>query len=165
MNTFAIGDHDFLLDGEPFRILSGAIHYFRVHPDQWADRIHKARLMGLNTIETYVPWNEHSPAPGAFRTDGGLDLGHFLDLVAAEGMQAIVRPGPYICAEWDHGGLPAWLFSDPTVGVRSSEPAYLAAVDSFLGSLLPIVVERQITRGGPVILFQIENEYGAYGND
>jgi beta-galactosidase len=165
LNTFAIGDHDFLLDGEPFRILSGAIHYFRVHPDQWADRIHKARLMGLNTIETYVPWNEHSPTPGAFRTDGGLDLGRFLDLVATEGMQAIVRPGPYICAEWDNGGLPAWLFSDPTVGVRSSEPAYLAAVDSFLGSLLPIVVERQITRGGPVILFQIENEYGAYGKD
>lgn len=165
MTTFAIGDHDFLLDGEPFRILSGAIHYFRVHPDQWADRIHKARLMGLNTIETYVPWNEHSPTPGAFRTDGSLDLGRFLDLVAADGMQAIVRPGPYICAEWDNGGLPAWLFSDPSVGVRSSEPAYLAAVDSFLGSLLPIVVERQITRGGPVILFQIENEYGAYGND
>ncbi|MCU1568298.1 MAG: Beta-galactosidase, partial [Pseudarthrobacter sp.] len=165
LNTFTIGDHDFLLDGEPLRILSGAIHYFRVHPDQWADRIHKARLMGLNTIETYVPWNEHSPTPGTFRTDGGLDLGRFLDLVAAEGMRAIVRPGPYICAEWDNGGLPAWLFSDPTVGVRSSEPAYLAAVDSFLGRLLPIVVERQITRGGPVILFQIENEYGAYGKD
>ncbi|WP_285250030.1 beta-galactosidase family protein [Pseudarthrobacter sp. fls2-241-R2A-168] len=165
MNTFAIGDHDFLLDGEPFRILSGAIHYFRVHPDQWADRIHKARLMGLNTIETYVPWNEHSPAPGAFRTDGGLDLGRFLDLVAAEGMQAIVRPGPYICAEWDNGGLPAWLFTDPTIGVRSSEPGYLAAVDTFMDRLLSIVVERQITRGGPVILFQIENEYGAYGND
>ncbi|MGX1159227.1 beta-galactosidase [Pseudarthrobacter sp. SLBN-100] len=165
MSTFAIGDHDFLLDGEPFRILSGAIHYFRVHPDQWADRIHKARLMGLNTIETYVAWNEHSPAPGTFSTDGGLDLGRFLDLVAAEGMQAIVRPGPYICAEWDNGGLPAWLFSDPTVGVRSSEAGYLAAVDSFMESLLPIVVERQITRGGPIILFQIENEYGAYGAD
>ena len=165
MSTFAIGDDDFLLDGEPFRILSGAIHYFRVHPDQWADRIHKACLMGLNTIETYVPWNEHSTAPGTFRTDGGLDLGRFLDLVAAEGMQAIVRPGPYICAEWDNGGLPAWLFSDPTVGVRSSEAGYLAAVDSFMDSLLPIVVERQITRGGPVILFQIENEYGAYGAD
>jgi beta-galactosidase len=165
LSTFAIGDHDFLLDGEPFRILSGAIHYFRVHPDQWADRIHKARLMGLNTIETYVPWNEHSPGPGTFRTDSGLDLGRFLDLVAAEGMQAIVRPGPYICAEWDNGGLPAWLFTDPTVGVRSSEAGYLAAVDAYMDSLLPIVVERQVTRGGPVILFQIENEYGAYGAD
>ncbi|NUT70910.1 beta-galactosidase family protein [Pseudarthrobacter sp. C4D7] len=165
MPTFAIGDRDFLLNGEPFRILSGAIHYFRVHPDLWADRIHKARLMGLNTIETYVPWNEHSPTPGAFRTDGGLDLGRFLDLVAAEGLHAIVRPGPYICAEWDNGGLPAWLFTDPTIGVRSSEPGYLAAVDRFMEQLLPIVVERQVTRGGPVVLFQIENEYGAYGSD
>lgn len=165
MPTFAIGDRDFLLDGEPFRILSGAIHYFRVHPDLWADRIHKARLMGLNTIETYVPWNEHSPTPEEFITHGGLDLGRFLDLVAAGGMHAIVRPGPYICAEWDNGGLPAWLFTDPTIGVRSSEPGYLAAVDHFMERLLPIVVERQITQGGPVILFQIENEYGAYGSD
>ncbi|KQQ83615.1 beta-galactosidase [Pseudarthrobacter sp. SL88] len=165
MHTFSIGSRDFLLDGEPFRILSGAIHYFRVHPDLWADRIRKARLMGLNTIETYVPWNEHSPTPGSFRTGGGLDLGRFLDLVAAEGMQAIVRPGPYICAEWDNGGLPAWLFTEPGIGVRSSEPGYLAAVDGFMDQLLPIVVERQVTRGGPVILFQIENEYGAYGSD
>ncbi|GAA1778532.1 beta-galactosidase [Pseudarthrobacter sulfonivorans] len=165
MDTFTIGDQDFLLNDEPFRILSGAIHYFRVQPDLWADRIHKARLMGLNTIETYVPWNEHSPTPGVFNTDGGLDLARFLDLVAAEGMRAIVRPGPYICAEWDNGGLPAWLFSDPTVGVRSSEPGYLAAVGSYFDALLPIVVERQVTHGGPVILLQIENEYGAYGSD
>lgn len=165
MDTFAIGDHDYLLNDEPFRILSGAIHYFRVHPDLWEDRIMKARLMGLNTIETYVPWNEHSPTPGTFSAEGRLDLGRFLDLVDAAGMRAIVRPGPYICAEWDNGGLPAWLFSDPTVGVRSSEPGYLAAVGSYFGSLLPIVVERQVTRGGPVILLQIENEYGAYGKD
>lgn len=165
MDTFAIGDQDFLLNNEPFRILSGAIHYFRVHPDLWADRIHKARLMGLNTIETYVPWNEHSPVPGAFVTDDGLDLGRFLDLVAESGMHAIVRPGPYICAEWDNGGLPAWLFTDPTVGIRSSEPAYLDAVSAYMESVLALVVPRQITHGGPVIMFQIENEYGAYGDD
>ena len=165
MGTFAIGEEDFLLRGEPFRVLSGAIHYFRVHPDLWQDRIRKARLMGLNTIETYVPWNEHVPHPGAFTAEGQLDLGRFLDLVAAEGMQAIVRPGPFICAEWDNGGLPAWLFSDPTVGIRSSEPGYLAAVDSFFAAILPTVAERQIGRGGPVIMVQIENEYGAYGND
>src|SRR5215216_4259964 len=107
MPEFRVGESDFLLDGEPFRILSGAVHYFRVHPDLWADRIEKARLMGLNTIETYVPWNEHSPSPGAFVADGALDLGRFLDLVADSGMHAIVRPGPYICAESDNGGLPA----------------------------------------------------------
>ncbi|MGH3417421.1 MAG: beta-galactosidase, partial [Actinocrinis sp.] len=93
---FAIGEEDFLLDDEPFRILSGALHYFRVHPRQWADRIAKARDMGLNTIETYVAWNAHSPSPGRFDTADGLDLGRFLDLVAAHGMYAIVRPGPYI---------------------------------------------------------------------
>jgi beta-galactosidase len=150
--SFAIGDEHFLLDGEPFRVLAGALHYFRVHPDLWADRIRKARLMGLNTIETYVPWNEHSPQRGTFDTTGGLDLARFLDLVAAEGMYAIVRPGPYI-------------FTDPRVGVRRNEPLYMAAVAEYLGALLPIVAERQIDRGGPVILVQIENEYGAYGND
>ena len=128
-SRFAIGPTDFELDGRPFRILSGALHYFRVHPDLWADRIRKARLMGLNTIETYVAWNAHEPRRGEWRTDDGLDLGRFLDLVAAEGMHAIVRPGPYICAEWDNGGLPAWLFRDPEVGVRRSEPHYLEAVE------------------------------------
>jgi beta-galactosidase len=165
MPDFRIGDADFLLDGQPFRILSGALHYFRVHPDYWADRIHKAKLMGLNTIETYVAWNEHSPTRGTFDTTGGLDLGRFLDLVAAEGMYAIVRPGPFICAEWDNGGFPGWLFSDPAVGVRRDEPLYMAAVAEYFAELLPIVASRQIDRGGPVILMQIENEYGAYGDD
>ena len=163
--SFSIGEKDFLLDGDPFRIISGALHYFRVHPDQWADRIHKARLMGLNTIETYVPWNEHSPQRGSFDTTGGLDLARFLDLVAAEGLLAIVRPGPYICAEWDNGGLPGWLFTDPAVGVRRNEPLYMAAIAEYFDALLPIVADRQIDRGGPVILVQIENEYGAYSDD
>jgi beta-galactosidase len=163
--SFAIGDTDFLLNGEPFRVLAGAIHYFRVHPDHWADRIRKARLMGLNTIETYVAWNAHSPQRGSFALDGQLDLARFLDLIAAEGMYAIVRPGPYICAEWDNGGLPGWLFADPTVGVRRNEPIYMAAVSEYFQQLLPIVASRQIDRGGPVILVQIENEYGAYGDD
>lgn len=132
MSTFAIGEQDFLLDGEPHRILSGALHYFRVHPDAWADRIRKARLLGLNTIETYVAWNVHSPERGVFDTIGQRDLGRFLDLVEAEGMHAIVRPGPYICAEWDNGGFPAWLFRMPGVGVRRNEPQYMAAVTEYL---------------------------------
>jgi beta-galactosidase len=165
VGSFEIGDTDFLLDGKPFRILSGALHYFRVHPDSWADRIHKAKLLGLNTIETYVAWNAHAPQRGTFSLEGGLDLGRFLDLVAAEGMYVIVRPGPFICAEWDNGGLPAWLFDDNGVGVRRSEPRYLAAVSDYFDAILPTVAARQIDRGGPVILVQIENEYGAYGDD
>jgi beta-galactosidase len=165
MGEFSIGEHDFLLDGQPFRILSGALHYFRVHPDLWADRIEKARLMGLNTIETYVAWNAHAPAPDVFDLTGGLDLDRFLTLVADAGMKAIVRPGPYICAEWDNGGLPVWMFRDPGVGIRRAEPRYLAAVKEYLDRVLGIVAQHQITAGGPVILVQVENEYGAYGND
>ncbi len=165
MPDFAIGESDFLLDGRPFRILSGALHYFRIHPDQWADRIEKARLMGLNTIETYVPWNAHSPRPGVFDTSGMLDLELFLRRVAEAGLYAIVRPGPYICAEWDNGGLPSWLFREPGVGVRRYEPQYLAAVGEYLGQVLRIVRPLQIDQGGPVLLVQVENEYGAFGND
>lgn len=165
MSVFTIGEQDFLLNDQPHRILAGALHYFRVHPDQWADRIRKARQMGLNTIETYVAWNLHAPSEDVFDTSAGLDLGRFLDLVAAEGMHAIVRPGPYICAEWDNGGLPGWLFSKGNPVIRTSDPVYMAMVRSYMEALAPILVPRQIDRGGPIILVQIENEYGAYGSD
>jgi beta-galactosidase len=164
-SRFSIGESDFLLDGVPFQVISGALHYFRVHPDQWADRIRKARQMGLNTIETYVAWNAHSPRSGSFSLAGGLDLGRFLDLVAAEGMYAIVRPGPYICAEWSNGGLPAWLTREPSVGFRRDEPQFMEAVAGYFANLAPVLEPRQIDSGGPIILVQVENEYGAYGND
>lgn len=164
-SRFAVGETDFLLDGAPHRILSGALHYFRVHPDQWTDRIEKAKLLGLNTIETYVPWNDHEPRRGEWTTDGGLDLGRFLDLVHEAGLHAIVRPGPYICAEYDNGGMPAWLFTDPGVGIRRLEPRFITAVEGYLRRIYEIVAHRQIDHGGPVILVQIENEYGAYGDD
>ncbi|GGM16359.1 beta-galactosidase family protein [Promicromonospora citrea] len=165
MPTFEIGPEHFQLDGEPMQVVSGALHYFRVHPDQWADRIRKARLMGLNTIETYVPWNFHAPERGVFHLDGRRDLGRFLDLVAAEGLHAIVRPGPYICAEWTGGGLPAWLLADPGVGIRRHEARFLDAIGTYYANLLPLVAQRQVTRGGPVLMVQVENEYGAYGDD
>ena len=165
MPDFRIGDTDFLLDGEPVRILSGALHYFRVHPDSWADRIEKARLMGLNTIETYVPWNAHSPQPGEFHTDGMLDLARFLGTIGDAGLHAIVRPGPFICAEWDRGGLPTWLFRDPEVGVRRHEKRFLDMVAEYLDQVLGIVAPLQVDRGGPVLLVQVENEYGAFGDD
>ncbi|MCZ4603533.1 beta-galactosidase [Streptomyces sp. Lzd4kr] len=165
MSRFTIGEQDFLLDGAPFRVLSGAIHYFRVHPDHWRDRIHKARLMGLNTIETYVPWNLHEPRPGRWLDSGPLDLDRFLRTIADEGMRAIVRPGPYICAEFTNGGLPTWLFTDPTVGVRRNEPRFMRAIGAYLARVMEIVVPLQIDAGGPVVLVQVENEYGAYGDD
>lgn len=164
-SRFQIGETDFLLDGEPHRIISGAMHYFRVHPDLWRDRLRTAKLMGLNAIETYVAWNAHEPVQGEWNAAGGLDLGRFLDLVAEEGLHAIVRPGPYICAEWHNGGLPTWLTADADMKLRSSDPRYLAAVTSFLDRINAIVAPRQIDRDGSVILVQIENEYGAYGAD
>lgn len=163
--SFEIGPEAFLLDGKPFTIIAGAMHYFRVHPDDWEDRIEKARLMGLNTIETYVAWNQHAPTEDVFDTTGQLDLHRYLGLIHAAGMRAIVRPGPFICAEWDNGGLPAWLFKDPNVGIRRNEPRYLAAVERYFDHVLPILAQAQIGQGGPVIAVQIENEFGAFGHD
>ncbi|MGW8556239.1 glycoside hydrolase family 35 protein [Streptomyces tubercidicus] len=165
MPQLEIAADGFRLDDRPFRIISGGLHYFRVHPEQWADRLHKARLLGLNTVETYVPWNLHAPRPGEFRLDGGLDLPRFLDLAAAEGLHVLLRPGPYICAEWDGGGLPSWLLTDEDIELRSRDPRYLKSVDEYLGSLLPAVLPYLSTRGGPIVAVQLENEYGAYGDD
>ena len=165
MTTFTIGETDFLLDGRPYQVVSGTLHYFRIHPEHWADRIRTAKAMGLNTIETYVAWNAHEPVQGEWDATGWNDLGRFLDLIAAEGLHAIVRPGPYICAEWHNGGLPVWLTSTPGIGLRRSEPQYLAAVTAYLERVYEIVAPRQIDRGGNVVLVQIENEYGAYGDD
>lgn len=164
-SRFQIGETDFLLDGMPHRIISGAMHYPRVHPEQWRDRIRTARLMGLNAIETYVAWNAHEPVRGQWSQTGAVDLGRFLDLIADEGMHAIVRPGPYVCAEWHNGGLPTWLTADPDLKLRSSDPRYLAAVADYLARVNAIIAPRQIDRGGSVILVQVENEYGAYGSD
>ncbi|MDT0421166.1 glycoside hydrolase family 35 protein [Streptomyces evansiae] len=156
----------FRLDGEPFRIISGGLHYFRVHPAQWRDRLRKARLLGLNTIDTYIPWNLHQPRPDTFRWDGGLDVAAFIDLAQAEGLHVLLRPGPYICGEWEGGGLPSWLLAYPDIRLRSSaDPRYLAAVDDFFGELLPRVLPFLGTNGGPVLAVQVENEYGAYGED
>ncbi|WP_282685097.1 MULTISPECIES: beta-galactosidase [unclassified Streptomyces] len=165
MPLLQIDDGGFTLDGEPFRILSGGLHYFRVHPDQWADRLRKARLMGLNTVETYVPWNLHQPRPGEFTVEDGLDIAAFLDLAAAEGLHVLLRPGPYICAEWEGGGLPSWLLADPDIRLRSRDPRFLAAVDDYFARLLPLLERHLATRGGPVLAVQVENEYGAYGED
>ncbi|MFE1949280.1 beta-galactosidase [Streptomyces sp. NPDC059524] len=165
MPLLQIEEGGFTLDGAPFRLLSGGLHYFRVHPDQWADRLRKARLMGLNTVETYVPWNLHQPRPDRFVLDGGLDLPRFLELAAAEGLYVLLRPGPYICAEWEGGGLPSWLLAEPDLRLRSRDPRFLAAVDDYIERLITPLRSYLATRGGPVLAVQVENEYGAYGDD
>ncbi|MFJ4165549.1 beta-galactosidase family protein [Microbacterium sp. NPDC089698] len=147
------------------QVFAGAMHYFRVHPEHWADRLARLAAMGLTAVETYVPWNFHEYRRGEHRFDGWRDLPRFLELAAEAGLDAIVRPGPYICAEWDAGGLPAWLQFDGPIGLRTSDPAFLAPVDEWFAALLPRLAPLQADRGGPVIAVQVENEYGSFGDD
>jgi beta-galactosidase len=161
----SVSGEQFLLDGKPFQIVSGAVHYFRIHPDQWRDRLERLKAMGLNTIETYVAWNFHQPKPGRADFDGWRDLPAFLRIAGELGLQVIVRPSPYICAEWEFGGLPAWLLADRNMELRCADPAYLKAVDAWYDQLIPRLVPLEAQHGGPVVAVQIENEYGSYGND
>lgn len=163
MTDFTVGDDHFRLDGKPVRLLSGALHYFRVHEEQWEHRLSMLAAMGLNCVETYVPWNLHEEREGVYRDVGA--LGRFLDAVERAGLWAVVRPGPYICAEWENGGLPVWVTGRFGRRVRTRDAGYRAVVERWFRELLPQVVRRQVDRGGPVILVQAENEYGSYGSD
>lgn len=155
---------EFYLGDKPFKILSGAIHYFRVHPDDWYHSLYNLKALGFNTVETYVPWNMHEPKKGQFTSEGTLDLERFLDVSEELGLYAIVRPSPFICAEWEFGGLPAWLLEE-NVRVRSSDENYLKLVDNYYAYLLPKLAKRQLSQGGNILMFQVENEYGSYGED
>lgn len=165
MKPVTIEGNDFVQDGQPLQIIAGAMHYFRVVPEYWEDRLRKLAACGLNTLETYVCWNLHEPRPGEFDFSGRLDLVRYLELAAAQGLMCIVRPGPYICSEWDLGGLPAWLLADPGMRLRCAYPPYLEAVDRFLDALMARLTPLQASCGGPIIAMQVENEYGSYGND
>ncbi|MFC4306914.1 glycoside hydrolase family 35 protein [Cohnella boryungensis] len=165
MATFAVQGNDFSYEGTPLRLLSGAIHYFRIVPEYWEDRLLKLKACGFNTVETYVPWNIHEPKEGDFRFDGLADVERFVRLAGELGLHVIVRPSPYICAEWEFGGLPAWLLADSNLRLRCYDTAYLAKVDAYFDELLPRLKPLLCTNGGPIIAMQIENEYGSYGND
>jgi len=160
----AVGNH-FELDGMPFQIISGAIHSARVPRAYWRDRLRKARAMGLNTVETYVFWNEHEAEPGKFDFSGQNDIAEFVREAQQEGLFVILRPGPYVCAEWDFGGYPAWLLKDPGMEVRTSNPAFIAATTRWLHRLGKELAPLQSASGGPIIAVQVENEYGSFGAD
>jgi len=164
MGRFEIKDN-FYLDGERFHIISGAVHYFRIVPEYWQDRLEKLKAMGCNTVETYIPWNLHEPKRGEYRFDGLLDIRRFIETAQALGLYVIIRPSPYICAEWEFGGLPAWLLAEDGMRLRVSCPAFLQAVEEYYSVLLPMLTPYQIDNGGSVILMQVENEYGYYAND
>lgn len=165
MSLLTCKNKQFLLDTEPFQIISGAMHYFRVLPEYWKDRMIKLKEMGCNTLETYVAWKLHEPHEGQFHFEDNLDLVRYIKLAEEIGLKVIVRPGPYICAEFDFGGLPAWLLKDKAIQLRCSNDTYLSKVDRYFDVLIEKLIPLQSTNGGPVIAIQVENEYGAYGDD
>ena len=164
MASFEIRD-DFYLNGEPFKVISGTIHYFRVVPQYWRDRLLKLKAMGCNTVETYLPWNAHEPRKGQFCFEGMLDVEAYVRLAQEVGLYVILRPSPYICAEWEFGGLPSWLLKEDGIRLRCSDERYLKHVMDYYDELIPRLAPLQITHGGPVIMMQVENEYGSYGSD
>ena len=165
MTTFEIGNKDFLLNGKPFKIISGAVHYFRIVPEYWYKTLYNLKAMGCNTVETYVAWNVHQPKPNEFNFSKRADLGKFLQTAKELGLYVILRPTPYICAEWEFGGLPAWLLNIPNIRLRQNDPLFLAEVERYFAKLLPLVAPYQTTQGGNILMMQIENEYGSFGND
>ena len=158
-------DRNFYLNGERFNIYSGAMHYFRIPHEYWEDRLLKLKAAGLNTVETYVAWNVHEPKEGEFNFEGQNDLVRFIKTAQKVGLYVIVRPGPYICAEWDLGGFPAWLLKNDDMLFRCYNEPYISYVTKYFNVLLPQLVPLLETHGGPIIMMQIENEYGSYGSD
>ncbi|XP_064362517.1 beta-galactosidase isoform X2 [Dromaius novaehollandiae] len=152
----------FVKDGRPFRYISGSIHYSRIPRYYWKDRLLKMKMAGLDAIQTYVPWNYHESQTGIYNFSGDRDLEYFLQLANETGMLVILRAGPYICAEWDMGGLPAWLLEKESIVLRSSDSDYLAAVGKWMSVLLPKMKPHLYQNGGPIIMVQVENEYGSY---
>ena len=155
----------FYLDGEEFRIFSGSLHYFRALPEYWESLLKKFRAAGLTCVETYCAWNLHEPKKGEFCFEGIADLGRFIETADRVGLKVILRPGPFICAEWENGGLPAWLLRDPSMRFRVNHPAYMEHIRSYFHELFAVIRPYLHENGGPVIAMAIENEYGSFGDD
>lgn len=165
-HDFRIANGAFLLDGKPFQIISGELHYARIPREYWRHRLKMAKAMGLNTVATYVFWNYHEVRPGVFDFHtGNRDLAAFIRIAQEEGLWVILRPGPYVCAEWDFGGLPAYLLKTPAVTVRGNDPRYLSAARRYVRALSEQVRPLLVTHGGPILMVQVENEYGSFGAD
>jgi beta-galactosidase len=164
-HTFSIGKNDFLLDGQRFQIRCGEIHAPRVPREYWQHRLQMARAMGLNTVCAYLFWNMHETRPGEFNWTDAADAAEFCRLAQQEGLWVILRPGPYACAEWEMGGFPSWLLKHDDIKLRTRDPRYLDAVKRYLREVGRVLGPQQITRGGPILMVQVENEYGFYGKD
>ena len=164
-HTFAIGSKDFLLDGQRFQIRCGEIHAARVPREYWRNRLQMAKAMGLNTVCAYLFWNQIEPKPGQFNWNGQADVAEFCRIAQEEGLWVILRPGPYACAEWEMGGTPWWMLKEDGVKLRSTDPRYLEPAKAYLKEVGRVLGPLQITHGGPIIMAQVENEYGFFGKD
>jgi len=164
-HRFAIGDEDFLLDGQRLQIRCGELHFARVPREYWAHRLKLCKAMGLNTVCAYLFWNYHQWDQGRFDWSGQADAAEFCRLAQQEGLWVILRPGPYACAEWEGGGLPWWLLKNENIQMRSRDPDFIAAGRAWLKEVGRVLGPMQVTRGGPILMVQVENEYGFYGDD
>ncbi len=165
-HSFTLGGDDFLLDGKPFQIIGGEMHPARIPAEYWQHRIRMAKAMGCNTIAAYIFWNYHEPAEGKFdfRT-GNHNIAEFIKLAQKEGLWVLLRPGPYVCAEWEFGGIPPYLLRYPDLKIRCLDDRYMKAAERYIAELAAEVKPLLVTNGGPILMIQIENEYGSYGND
>lgn len=163
-HIFEIKD-DFYLDDKKIKIISGGIHYFRVVPEYWRDRLEKLKSMGCNTVETYIAWNIHEPKEGKYNFSGMADIKKFILMAQELGLWVIIRPSPFICAEWEFGGMPSWLLPKHNMRLRTNTNPFMECVSKYYKELFKILTPLQVNYGGPIIMIQIENEYGYYGDD
>lgn len=164
-HTFVLGDTAFLLDGRPFQMISGEMHYPRIPQECWRARMKAAKAMGLNTIATYIFWNLHEPRKGEFNFKGNNNIAEFVKIAQEEGLWVVLRPSPYVCAEWEFGGYPYWLQKEDGLVVRSKETKYLNEYRNYIKEVGKQVANLQVNHGGNILMVQIENEYGCYGKD
>ena len=164
-HTFVLGDTSFLLDGRPFQMISGEMHYPRIPQECWRARMKAAKAMGLNTIATYIFWNLHEPQKGKFNFKRNNNIAGFVKIAQEEGLWVVLRPSPYVCAEWEFGGYPYWLQNEDGLVVRSKEAKYLNEYRNYIKEVGKQVANLQVNHGGNILMVQIENEYGCYGKD
>ncbi len=163
--SFEVGKGTFLLDGEPFTVKAAELHYPRIPREYWGQRLDMVKALGMNAVCMYVFWNVHEQRPGEFDFTGQNDIAEFVRMAGERGLMVIVRPGPYVCAEWEMGGLPWWLLQEDGVELRSLDPRFMEPVKRFLNAVGEQLAPLQIGRGGPIIMAQVENEFGSYGED
>ncbi len=166
-HTFAVEKDQYVLDGKPYQVVSGELHYARIPREYWRARLKMARAMGLNTVATYVFWNVHEPRPGVYDFSGQKDLGAFVKMAQEEGLHVLLRAGPYSCAEWEFGGFPAWLLKDPRMAtaLRTNDDAFMVPAERWMKRLAQEMEPYLLKNGGPILAVQVENEYGNFGGD